>query len=531
MSSKKQRKGKKEESGKKPAAKKEEAKAATKKADPEADSPTEKETPKASSPKEKEPKPSDKSPASTGKDVKITGQESLKDWDPELYAIVQKEEERQFSGLELIASENFTSRAVMDCLGSCLTNKYAEGLPGKRYYGGTEYIDEVERLCQKRALEAYHLDAKEWGVNVQPYSGSPANFAVYTALLKPHDRIMGLGLPSGGHLTHGHYFGDKKVSATSIYFESLPYSVDEKTGLIDYDALEKQATLFRPRLIIAGGSAYPRDWDYARFRKIADSVKALLMMDMAHIGGLVAAQVANNPFEHCHIVTTTTHKSLRGPRAGIIFFRKDEQYGFAEKINFAVFPALQGGPHENVIAAIATQFKEVMTPEFKRYAEQVKKNAVHLAKYLIEKGYTLATGGTENHLLLWNLRPQGITGNRMETVCDECNITINKNSIHGDKSAFAPGGIRVGTPALTSRGFQEKDFTKVGEFLHRACQIAVKIQTQLPKDWTGAPDAFKKAEPELYKKAVHESAEVQALREEVNTFARSFPIPGFAVKK
>jgi len=319
--------------------------------------------------------------------------------------------------------------------------------------------------------------------------------------------------------------------ATSIYFESLPYSVDQKTGYIDYDALEKQANLFRPKIIIAGGSAYPREWDYARFRKIADSVKAYLMMDMAHTSGLVAAQVVKNPFEYCHIVTTTTHKSLRGPRAGVIFYRKDEEYGFAEKINFAVFPSLQGGPHEHQIAAIATQLKEVMTPQFKRYAQQILKNAAHLGKVLVEKGYTLATDGTENHLILWNLRPQGITGNKMETVCDEALITINKNSIPGDKSAFTPGGVRVGTPALTSRGFEEKDFTKVAEFLDRACQLAVKIQAELPKNWKGTQEEFKKAESALFTKTVKESEEVRALHDDVVAFARTFPMPGLRLKK
>jgi glycine hydroxymethyltransferase len=324
----------------------------------------------------------------------ISGQAGLKVHDPELHAILLHEQERQAEGLELIASENFTSRAVMECLGSCLTNKYSEGMPGHRYYGGNEFIDQVEALCQKRALEAYGLDPKQWGVNVQPYSGSPANFAVYTALLAPHSRIMGLDLPSGGHLTHGFYTLNKAthqrkaVSATSVFFESLPYKVSQQTGLIDFDALAASADLFKPALIVCGGSAYPREWDYATYRKIADANGSILMMDMAHISGLVAAGVAANPFEFCDIVTTTTHKSLRGPRAGMIFYRIDER-GFGPRIDSAVFPALQGGPHEHQIAAIATQLKEVMTDEFKAYAAQVKRNAQTMAQGLLDLGYKL----------------------------------------------------------------------------------------------------------------------------------------------
>jgi glycine hydroxymethyltransferase len=331
----------------------------------------------------------------------------LKDHDPELYDLIEQEKSRQWRSLELIASENFTSKAVMDCLGSCLTNKYSEGLPHARYYGGNEIVDQVEEMCQNRALEAYGLDPEKWGVNVQPYSGSPANFAVYTALLRPHDRIMGLDLPSGGHLTHGFYTYSKKegtrkaVSATSVYFESLPYRVLPDTGYIDYESLARDAGLFKPAMIIAGGSAYPRDWDYEKYREIADANGSLLMMDMAHISGLVATGEQKSPFEFCDVVTTTTHKSLRGPRAGMIFFRKDER-GFENKINQAVFPALQGGPHEHQIAGVATQLKEVMTPEFKIYSQQVKKNASALAARLASKGYKIASGGTENHLVLWD---------------------------------------------------------------------------------------------------------------------------------
>jgi len=362
--------------------------------------------------------------------------------DPEMHVLVEKEKLRQFAGLELIASENFTSRAVMDCLGSVLTNKYSEGYPGKRYYGGNENIDVIERLCQSRALTAFGLDKKDWGVNVQPYSGSPANFAVYTALIQPHDRIMGLDLPSGGHLTHGFYTAKKKVSATSIYFESFPYAVDAKTGLIDYDTLRANALVFRPKIIVCGGSAYPREWNYKEFRSIADACGALLMADMAHISGLVAAGVVDSPFEYCHIVTTTTHKTLRGPRAGMIFFRKDKNLDFEKRINAAVFPSLQGGPHNHQIAGIATQLLEVATPEFKSYAQQVIKNAQACAKYLTEEeGCTLATGGTDNHLILWDLRPLKLNGEKLQLVCDRVGITLNKNSIVGDKSALYPGGV------------------------------------------------------------------------------------------
>merc|ERR1712194_626165 len=294
----------------------------------------------------------------------------LSEADPTMHALVAEEKARQLKSIELIASENFTSRAVMECLGSALTNKYSEGQPNARYYGGNQVIDNIENLCKDRALSAFGLDEKQWGVNVQPYSGSPANFAVYTALLKPHARVMGLDLPSGGHLTHGYYTAKKKISATSIYFESLPYKVDPVTGLIDFDDLRKQALLFRPAMILCGASAYPRIVDFAKFKAIADEVGALLMADKAHISGLVATGEHPSPFECCDVVTTTTHKSLRGPRSGMIFFRYSEQYpDIKERIDMAVFPGLQGGPHNHQISGLAVQLLEVATPAFKEYSK------------------------------------------------------------------------------------------------------------------------------------------------------------------
>ncbi|KAJ8773402.1 hypothetical protein K2173_028579 [Erythroxylum novogranatense] len=466
--------------------------------------------------------------------VRAWGNQTLPVADPEIFEMMEKEKQRQFKGIELIASENFVCRAVMEALGSHLTNKYSEGYPGARYYTGNQFIDQIESLCCSRALAAFGLDPDKWSVNVQPYSCSSANFAVYTGLLLPGDRIMGLDSPSGGHLSHGYYTpGGKKVSASSIFFESLPYKVNPQTGYIDYEKMDEKAVDFRPKILICGGSSYPREWDYARFRQVADKIGAVLMCDMAHISGLVAAKECASPFDYCDIVTSTTHKSLRGPRGGIIFYRKgpkprkqgtllslgdfSSHYDFEERINFAVHPSLQGGPHNNHIAALAIALKQVGAPEYKTYMQQVKRNAQALATALLRRKCRLVTGGTDNHLLLWDLTTLGLTGKSYEKACEICHITLNKTAIFGDNGTICPGGVRIGTPAMTSRGCLEADFEMIADFLVRAAHITSFVQREhgkLQKDFL---------------KGLQSNKDIIELRNRVETFASQFAMPGFDI--
>jgi len=376
----------------------------------------------------------------------------IKNADPELWAGIEQEMQRQESHIELIASENFVSKAVMAAMGSPLTNKYAEGYPGKRYYGGCEYVDIVETLAIERAKKLFGCTY----ANVQPHSGAQANMGVFFCLLQPGDTVMGMNLAHGGHLSHG-----SKVNFSGSYFNIVPYGVDEN-GYIDYDEVERIAKECKPKLIVCGASAYARKIDFKRFREIADMVGAYLMADIAHIAGLVATGFHESPIPYAHVTTTTTHKTLRGPRGGMIL--SSEEFATEHKINKAIFPGIQGGPLEHVIAAKAVCFGEALQPSFKEYAKNVIDNAQALAKGLVDRGFDLVSGGTDNHLMLVDLRSVGVTGKDCEHFLDAANITCNKNSIPNDPaSANVTSGIRLGTPAVTSRGMKMKDMDIIAE--------------------------------------------------------------------
>jgi len=407
--------------------------------------------------------------------------------DQEIKELIEKEIERQETSLEMIPSENHTSSQVREALGSLLTDKYAEGYPGKRYYAGLEYYDQIENICRDRAKELFGVVH----ANVQPYSGSPANHAVYFAVLEPGDTVMGMSLPHGGHLTHGW-----KVNFSAKYYNSVQYEVSEKDNLLDYDVIEKQVQEIKPKLMWVGATAYPRIFDWERLGKIADSVGAYLAADIAHIAGLVVAGVHPSPVPYVHIVTTTTHKTLRGPRGGIIMvtekgLQKDPE--LPNKIDKAIFPGLQGGPHENSIAGIAVCLKEAMDPSFKEYGTQIVKNAKALAEVLISDGFNLVTGGTDNHLILIDLRNKNITGAEAQDRLEKAGITTNKNSIPFDTaSPFKPSGLRMGTPAITTRGMKEEEMKKIAGWINEV---------------------------------ISDESNCEKVREEIREFCKNFPLP------
>lgn len=393
-----------------------------------------------------------------------------------VFNLINQELERQRNGIELIASENFTSLQVMQAMGTVATNKYAEGYPGKRYYGGCEIVDQIEQLAIDRLKQIFNLS---WA-NVQPHSGAQANMAVFQACLRPGDKILGLDLSMGGHLTHG-----SPANVSGKNYTALHYGVKRETGLVDYEQLESIARQEKPKMIICGASAYSRDWDYARIRAVADEIGALVLADIAHPAGLIAKRLLNDPFDHCHIVTSTTHKTLRGPRGGIIMVRHDFDNPFGIKdpkgnirsitalLDLAVFPGIQGGPLEHVIAAKAVSFGEILTDEFLAYGKQILSNAQAMAKAFVNRGYDLISQGTDNHLMLIDLRNKNLTGKKAQETLDKAHITLNKNAVpFDDKSPFVTSGIRVGVPAVTTRGMKESDMETVVAFIDKVLMNA-----------------------------------------------------------
>ena len=421
--------------------------------------------------------------------------------DTKLFDLIEQEKRRQMHGIELIASENFVSEQVMRAMGSVLTNKYAEGYPGARYYGGCEVVDRVEQLAIDRLCELYGAEY----ANVQPHSGAQANMAVFLTVLKPGDTFMGLDLAHGGHLSHG-----SPVNTSGLLYHAVGYKLDEATGTIDYEAMERLALEHKPKMIIGGASAYSREWDYARMRAIADKVGAILMVDMAHTAGLIAAGLLDNPVKYAHIVTSTTHKTLRGPRGGIILMGKDFENPWGVKtpkgeikkmsamLNSAVFPGIQGGPLEHVIAAKAVAFGEALEPSYKEYQRQVQKNAQAMAEAFVKRGYKIVSGGTDNHLMLIDLRPKHATGKAVANALDIAHITANKNMIPFDpEKPFVTSGIRVGTPAITTRGLKEAEMVRVADFIERGVELR------------------------------EDEAALAALGNEVQEFMADFPMPRF----
>jgi glycine hydroxymethyltransferase len=403
--------------------------------------------------------------------------------DTTVFDLIRKELTRQRNGIELIASENFTSLQVMEAMGTVATNKYAEGYPGKRYYGGCEVIDEIESLAIERLRKIFNAS---WA-NVQPHSGAQANTAVFLACLKPGDKILGLDLSMGGHLTHG-----SPANFSGKYYQPLFYGVQKETGLVDYEQLERTALAEKPKMIICGASAYSRDWDYARIRAVADKIGALVLADIAHPAGLIAKGLLNDPFDHCHIVTSTTHKTLRGPRGGVIMMRHDFDNPFGVKdpkgnirpmsalLDLAVFPGMQGGPLEHVIAAKAVAFGEILADEFLHYQKDVQANAQAMAKSFVDRGYNLISGGTDNHLMLIDLRNKNITGKKAQETLDKAHITLNKNSVpFDDKSPFVTSGIRVGVPSITTRGLKTTHMDTIVSLIDRVLAHADDEQTIL----------------------------------------------------
>lgn len=436
--------------------------------------------------------------------------------DQEVNELIKAETYRQKSTINLIASENYTPISVLQANASVFTNKYSEGYPSRRYYSGTEIIDKIELLCQRRALDLFNLDPNIWGVNVQALSGSPANFAVYTGIVGPNGKIMGMDLPSGGHLSHGYKRNAKKISATSMFFESESYTLGDD-DLLDYNQIRNKFNVFQPDILICGASAYPRDFDYKELKNICG--EKYLMADIAHTSGLIACGFLNSPFDYCDIVTTTTHKTLRGPRGALIFFRKskkidDNVVNVEEKINFAVFPCLQGGPHNQTIAAIAVALKLAKSDEYKQYIRQVINNTQVMCDVLQGYGFKIISGGTDCHYILIDISGY-MLGNYAEIICSQVGIIINKNSTPKCDSPFKPKGVRLGASAMTTRGLKELDFRLIAEFFNKVMLIGKEIKENIGDNI------------EDFKQKCIESKQLIKIKEEVTKFACNFEFPDY----